>query len=279
MATVPRRDTASLDARDPEFIRKALPFLQPLFERYHQLEVTGFEHVPTGPALVVGNHNGGIMSPDMFGLMVAFWRERGADEPAYGLMHDLPGRIPVLGATMARLGAVAAGHEVGQRLLARGAKVLVYPGGDLDAFKPWTRRHEVVFGERKGFIRLALRARVPIVPVVSVGAHEAWHVLTDGVDIARRLGLKELLRIEAVPIALALPWGLLVGPMGYWPLPVRIRIRVLPPIAWPELGEDAADDDAVVSRCRAEVLGAMQGALDELVAQGGFGRRWPKARR
>ena len=267
--------TNGLDARDPAFILRVLPVLEPFFERYHELEVTGLEHIPSGPALAVGNHNGGVMTPDMFGLMVAFWRARGVQEPAYGLMHDLVTKVPGVSEVMARFGAVAANHDNGLRLLARGAKVLVYPGGDLDAFKPWEHRHRIVFGERKGFVRLALRARVPIVPVVSVGAHEAFHVLTDGVELARRSGLKALLRLEAVPIALGLPFGLVVGPMAYWPLPVRIRIRVLPPLAWPELGEDAADDAAIVARCRAEVMGAMQQAMDALVAEGGFGRRWP----
>ena len=69
----------------------------------------------------------------------------------------------------------------------RGARVLVFPGGDLDALKPWSRRNEVVFGERAGFIRVALRARAPIVPVVSAGGHEGFRVLPGGAAIARAL--------------------------------------------------------------------------------------------
>lgn len=279
-ATRPARgangSSRSLDARDPTLIRSILPLLAPWFESYHELEVRGLDQIPAGPSLVVGNHNGGMMAPDMFGLMIAYWRERGVDEPTYGLAHDLVFKLPVIGQLMARLGAVPAHPENALRLLARGAKVLVYPGGDIDAFKTWHRRHEVVFGERKGFVRLALRARVPIVPVVGVGAHEAFHVLTDGVDLARRSGLKQLFRMEALPVAVGLPWGLLIGPVGYWPFPVRMKLRILPPIAWPELGVDAAEDDAVVTRCRDDVLGVMQAAMDELVAQGGFGRIWPR---
>lgn len=269
-------DPAVLDARDPEYIRSMLPVLEPLFQHYHQTEVHGLDRLAPGPALVVGNHNGGIMAPDMFALMVAYWRARGTDEPTYGLAHDVVFRLPGIGKVMARLGAVPAHPENARRLLARGAKVLVYPGGDLDAFKASDRRHEIVFGERKGFIRLALRAGVPIVPVVSVGAHEGFHVLTDGVELARRSGLKALLRIEVLPIALGLPWGLIVGPMGYLPLPVRMKLRVLDPISWPELDAAAADDDDVVERCREKVRAIMQAAMNEMVAEGGFGRRWPR---
>jgi 1-acyl-sn-glycerol-3-phosphate acyltransferase len=261
------------ERRDADTIQKTLPIFELLFRRYHHATVDGLEHVPDGPALAVGNHNGGIMSPDMFALMAAWWRHFGVDSPAYGLMHDLPFRLPVVGELMPRLGAVHARPANAVELLRRGAKVLVYPGGDIDAFRPWHRRHEVVFGERTGFIRVALRAGAPIVPVVSAGAHESFRILTDGREIVRRLGLKKLARVEVLPIILCLPWGVTVGTGFYWPLPVRIRIRVLAPIRWPELGPEAADDDAIVWRCREQVRAAMQTALDELTREGGLGLR------
>jgi 1-acyl-sn-glycerol-3-phosphate acyltransferase len=205
--------------------------------------------------------------------MVAWWRHFGIDAPAYGLMHDLPFRIPVIGDALARCGAVHARPANAVSLLGRGHKVLVYPGGDLDAFRPASKRTEIVFGERRGFIRVALRARVPIVPIVSVGAHDGFHVLSDGREMVRRLGFKQHSRIEAFPVALCLPWGLSFGPAPYLPWPVRIRIRVLPPLAWPELPPEAADDDALVAACRNEVLAAMQTALTALAAEGGHGRR------
>ncbi len=261
--------------RDPEFIRANLERIAFWFDHYHRVSVEGLEHIPEGPALVVGNHNGGAMAPDMFALMVAWWRRFGTDARAYGLMHDLPFRIPVLGRTMERLGAVHARPDNAVELLRRGAKVLVYPGGDLDAFRPWTRRNQVVFGERTGFVRVALRTQVPIVPVVSAGGHDVFRVLTDGRSIVRRLGLKRIARVEVFPISLCLPWGITFGPMFYWPLPVRMRLRVLPPMRWTSLTPDAADDDGVVRRCRDEVRQAMQNALDGL-AGGGVGLRVPR---
>ena len=100
--------------------------------------------------------------------------------------------------------------------------------------------------------------------MVSDGAHSAFRVLTDGRALVHLLGLKRLTRIEVLPVTLCLPWGLMVGPMPYLPIPVRIRIRVLPPIRWPHLGASAADDDGVVWRCREEVRTAMQDALEAL---------------
>jgi 1-acyl-sn-glycerol-3-phosphate acyltransferase len=273
------RGTAALERRDPEYIRATLPTFAAFCERYHTLSVTGWEHLPDGPALIVGNHNGGTMAPDMFALMTAYWRRFDAASEAYGLMHDLMFRLPVVGDTMAKLGAVPARPENAVALLARGARVLVYPGGDLDAFKPSARRHEIIFGKRLGFIRIALRTGVPIVPVVSVGAHEGFHVLTDGAEFARRSGWKALTRVEVFPVILALPFGVAVGPVAaYVPLPVHMKLRVLDEIRWPDLPPEAAADDDVVRRCQAQVRDAMQRALDEMVAEGGFGRRLPWSR-
>jgi 1-acyl-sn-glycerol-3-phosphate acyltransferase len=259
--------------RDPDFIARYHGLMAAVFERYHDVRIDGWQHVPEAAALCVANHNGGIMSPDMVALMLAWWRRFGPQAPTYGLAHDVPFLIPVVGDVLWKVGAVPAHPEHALELLARDAKVLVYPGGDLDAFRPHARRHEVVFGERSGFVRIALRAGSPIVPIVGVGAHEGFRVLSDGTSLVRLLGLERLTRIEVLPLLLAAPWGLVVGPMPYIPLPLKMRLRILPAMSWPELGPSAADDDAVVWRCREEVRGAMQRGLDALVREGDFGPR------
>jgi 1-acyl-sn-glycerol-3-phosphate acyltransferase len=259
--------------RDPAFIRDELERLAWYTERYHHSEVTGLEHIPDGAALAVGSHNGGVACPDMFALMLAFWRHFGVESPAFGLMHDLVFHVPIIGGYLSRLGAVPARPENALAGLARGARVLVYPGGDIDAYKPFARRHEIRFGERRGFIRIALKARVPIVPIVSAGAHETFIVLDDGVETSRRLGIKRLTRLEVIPLIAGLPWGLFVGPAPFLPLPVSVKVRALPPIAWPDLPAGAADDRDTVERCFEEVRARMQDALDDLVREGGFGLR------
>lgn len=262
-----------LTERDTAFLRENLRWFSAVFNRYHDVCIAGLECLPPGRALVVGNHNGGTSTPDMFALMIAYWERYGVESPAYGLAHDLVFRVPLLGALLRRAGALPAGHRSALAALAADAKVLVYPGGDLDAYKPSSRRHEVIFGGRKGFIRLALRAGAPIVPVVSVGAHESFHVITDGSGFARASGWKRLTRMEVIPVIVGLPWGLWVGPIPHLPPPLKMRVRVLDPISWPELDASAADDDAVVTRCYEQVRATMQSALDELVREGDFGRR------
>jgi 1-acyl-sn-glycerol-3-phosphate acyltransferase len=261
-----------LARRDPEFIRAEMELLGSFTDAWYSPDVIDFDKLPDGPSLVVGTHNGGIMAPDMFVTMVAFWRRFGVERPAYGLAHDMPLKAPVVGRFIAKLGAVPAHRDNARALLARGATVLVYPGGDIDAFKPFAARHRVEFGERLGFVRTALEAGVPIVPVVSVGAHETFYVVTDGRELARRIGLKRFTRIEVLPLTLCLPWGLWVGPyLMHLPAPSRIRVRMLDPIRF----APGPVDEARLREVRDSVRSTMQRALDDLVAEGGFG---PSAR-
>src|SRR3954462_15596260 len=85
------------DERDPAFIERARPLLE-TYVRWFRPEVRGFEHLPTaGPFLVVGNHSGGATPPDIPVLMTAWWRERGVDEPVYGMFHSAFLSIPGVG--------------------------------------------------------------------------------------------------------------------------------------------------------------------------------------
>jgi 1-acyl-sn-glycerol-3-phosphate acyltransferase len=259
-----------LERREPQFIRDELPLFERYFEAWHKAEVMGLEHLPPGASLVVGNHNGGTLAPDMFALMAAYWRRFGVYRPAYGLAHDLVFTVPGVRQWMSKLGAVPARPEFALELLRRGSVVLVFPGGDVDAYKSWSDRHLVKFGGRCGFIRVALRAQVPIVPAVAIGAHESTVVLSDGKNLAEKLGAKRV-RLDVMPVSLGFPWGLIVGPVNpFVPFPTRIRIRLLPAI---DLGlpPSAADDDALVRDLAERVRETMQHALDELVTEGGFG--------
>ncbi|MBW2162622.1 MAG: hypothetical protein JRH14_22135 [Deltaproteobacteria bacterium] len=144
---------------------------------------------------------------------------------------------------------------------------MVYPGGDLDAFRPSRDRGRVVFGPRRGYVRLALREGVPIIPVVSAGSHDVWWVVSDGRWLSRLLRTHRFLRTDVLPITVSVPWGLTVGAPPFLPLPVRIFIDVLEPIYFERSGPEAADDASYVEECHQRVLDAMQLALDQLMQE------------
>ena len=185
--------------------------------------------------LYVANHNGGIAGPDLACTLGTLWEARGPEAPLYALAHDFVMRqFQQVGAVIQRFGALRAKPENALSALRAGAQVLVYPGGDLDAYRHTRRRDEVVLGTRTGFVRVAQAAGVPIVPIVAHGAHRSAYIFTEGEAIARRLALKRWARLERFPIALALPWGVALGPwLPYLPLPFPVRLRALPPIEAP----------------------------------------------
>ncbi len=259
---------AELDKRDPEFIRYQLPGMWLFSTMYFRAEVTGFDRVPEGPVLFVGNHSGGNMTPDSMVFMLAFNTYFGVERPVYALAHSLVTSWPVLGRLAKRWGIITAGPKAARAALERGASVLVYPGGDVDTHRPWTARHEIRFDGRKGFLRIARDAGVPIVPVVSVGGQDTYLPLTDGRRVAELLRLDKIARLKVLPISLALPWGLNVGDfLGHVPLPAKITIETLPPIRLREEFGDDPDVDEVYDH----VMRLMQETLDALAAE----RRFP----
>jgi len=226
--------------------------------RYHRLEVTGDLTTPTEPTLFVANHGfGGIVDLNVIAVMAAF-EELNLDRSVTILTHQLAWTLRV-GALLEPLGARPASRATALQALSEGDHVLVFPGGDLDAFKSHADRNRIVFGGRAGFARLAVDAGAPIQPVVTAGAGDTLFVLSDGRSLARALGLDRLVRLKALPVSVSVPWGLNVGVVGllpYLPLPALMRTRILSPIR--ASSEEAAESLA------AQVADAMQGALDDL---------------
>lgn len=255
-----RYDVDSLDNRDLALMERVANRLQPLLWGWFRPTIHGLDRIPKGPALYVGNHNAGMLTPDSWVFGVAAMRAGGADAAPYGLMHEVAIAVPPIQHLAVPVGAIRACPENGLRVLQAGHKVLVYPGGDLDAMRAWRDRKRVIFGPRRGYIRLALRAGVPIVPVVAAGAHETYRVLDDGRWIASLIGGR--FRLKRWPIALSLPWGITAGPTPpHIPWRSRIVMEILPPVRFERVGDEAADDDAWVDACHETVHGLMQSAL------------------
>ena len=122
---------------------------------------------------------------------------------------------------------------------------------------------------RKGFVRLALRCGVPVIPVVSHGAQHAVFVLSRGDRVARRLHLANSpLRVNVLPVVFAPPFGLALAPSPYPPpMPAAVTVQFLPALDWSALGAEAAEDPTVVDACYAETVATMQAALDRLNAE------------
>lgn len=252
--------------RDVTFLRRLLRGME-LMSRYFDAEVRGLEQVPRkGPVLLVGNHSGGILTPDTTAFFAAWYRERGLDSPLIGLALDAAFGIPAFRDLMRKIGEVPASRENAARALDAGLPVLVYPGGDHEVFRPWSERNRIDFGGRKGFIELALRKQVPVVPVVGHGGHASTIILTRGEWIGRLLELGRI-RMTSFPLALQIPWGLSVAALPGFPLPAKITMQVCPPMPWKSYGPEAADDPALVRRLYREITDLMQATINRLAVE------------
>jgi len=262
----------SLDERDPAYIAKVLPFLKLAMKGYFRSEVRDIDRVPEGGALMVGNHSGGLLAMDVPIIAVAFAETFGAERPLYCLAHDLL-FTGAAGPLFRKFGFVPADRASAGEVLASGAVTIVFPGGDYDTFRPTLTANVIDFAGRTGYVRTALEAGVPIVPVVSIGGQEAQFHLTRGQWLGRLSPLRKVMRTDLLPLTFGFPFGLMPAGAGNVPLPTKIVTQVLDPIdpaaIAAELGADSGAD--VVAHVDELVRSRMQEALDGLARE----RRFP----
>jgi 1-acyl-sn-glycerol-3-phosphate acyltransferase len=251
---------------DPEFTKRLVEAATPLARRWFRFEVHGLESLPAnGGALVVSNHSGGMLTPDVLIYAAAFYGKFGYNRPLYTLGHDGMFAGPV-GEFLTRLGVIRAGKDNAVSALRSGGVVLVFPGGIYDAYRPTLGRNVVDFNGRTGYVRSALQAGVPIVPAVSIGGQESQLFLTRGTWLAKRFGLSRF-RSDILPVTLGFPFGLSVIMPPNMPLPTKIVAEVLQPIDV----NNQTDNQTDVADVDAHVRALMQTALDRLARQ----RRFP----
>ena len=272
----------SLDQRNPTVIQSLMPLWGWLYRYYFRVQTSGWQHIPPhSKVLLVGSHNGGLAVPDMVMMMYDWFRQFGFERSIYGLLHPTIWKgFPMVANFVAQLGAVMAHPKMAIAALRQGASVLVYPGGAKDVFRPHCLRHKICLGGNQAFIKLALGENVPIVPLISYGAHDTLIILADFYQQVQQLhewGMPWLLDIdpEVFPIYLGLPWGLAIGPLPNIPLPVQIHTRVCPPIIFEPYGRESVCDASERSRskgyrdyvdtCYNIVCETMQQELDDLV--------------
>src|SRR5690606_20355947 len=91
--------------------------------------------------------------------------------PVYGLADHMFRDLPLVGTLWSRMGGVVAHPDNAYRLLHdQGQLVLTFPEGIKGAGKHISRRYQLRRFGRGGFVEIAMRAGVPIVPIAVVGA-------------------------------------------------------------------------------------------------------------
>jgi len=261
----------STDNFDYRLVRLALEPVRSIARKYFRADVQGIERVPEGRAMIVGNHNAGITFLEPFMMGAEWYRHHGEDEPLYFLAHDAMVGIPVLRNMLLKFGCVRASMDNSKKLFEEGRKLVVFPGGNHEAFRKYADRYHIDFGGHKGFARLAVETDVPIVPMVFIGGHETFFVLTRGERLGRLFRSEQILRSRSFPIALALPWGVMVGPFFHFPLPAKSTIEFGKPFKPSEIMRRNAAKEKRVDAVYDETVRRLQSMMDVQAAR----RRFP----
>jgi 1-acyl-sn-glycerol-3-phosphate acyltransferase len=239
----------------PATVRKTILPILLLYRYWFRVETSGIERVPPGGVLLVANHAGQL---PFDATMVSAAMLLEADPPRIlrGMAEYWVSELPFVSEIAARGGAVAGTPETCREMLEAGEAVLVFPEGVRGMNKLYKDRYKLQrFGT--GFVRLALEAQVPIVPIAVVGSEEQQPGLANWRGLGRALGM------PAFPVTPTFPW---LGPLGLLPLPVKYRIHFGDPLRFEG---SASDDDAVID----EKVGRVREAIEALFARGLAERR------
>lgn len=208
----------------------------PVYRTWFRAEWQGLEKIPLhGGALLIANHAGAIPA-DAPVIMHGIEEELG--RPVYGLADYLFRSIPLVGTAWARGGGVPAHPDNAYRLLRDQQQlVLVFPEGTKGTGKPFSERYRLRRFGRGGFVEIAMRAGVPVVPITVVGSEEVMPIVAKSPRLAKALG------IPYVPITANM---LLLGPLGLLGyFPAKLKLRVLDPVLF-----DVAPDQERYPRSR-----------------------------
>jgi 1-acyl-sn-glycerol-3-phosphate acyltransferase len=269
-----RASRYGVEAPSERMMRLQMPVWNLLMDRYFRLETEGWQRLPDPPCLLVGVHSGGSLTMDAWTLVAAWYRRFGRARPLHGTAHDVLMATPGLGDYFRAVGVLPASRRSVSEALAAGHDVVVWPGGEQDAMRSWRRRDRAVLAGRKGFVKQAIRSRVPLVPVATVGGHDTCFIVSEGRFLAdaldRLFGLKSRLRGATLPIMLGFPFGLTIETVPtHLPLPAKIRTELLDPI---ELDSDPAraQEGDYVDAAYRRVETAIQAGMDRLAARRSF---------
>jgi 1-acyl-sn-glycerol-3-phosphate acyltransferase len=260
----------TLDGPDYDFMRRQQYFWNPLVDYWFRMEMEGWENIPSAPVLLVGVHSGAPFVWDAWTVGIQWWRRFGDARPLHGTAHDALMAAPLIGKYFRKMGVLPAAPDSIAGALAAGHDVALWPGGEIDSLRPWTERDKAVLAGRTGFVKMAIRAGVPIVPIATVGGPDSMPVLTRGRGLAKALKIDKVARLKILPISLSVPWGINLAMLPEIPLPTKIRTSFQEPIEVDTDPDRAGDDDYVQAKYD-EVQASIQSGMEKLARH----RRFP----
>ncbi len=198
----------------PETMQRLAPYIYWLYKSYFRVETTGLDQLPKGKAIFIGNHGGQIPIDAMMAGLAVFL-ESEPPRVVRAMVERWVPTVPFISGMFTRIGAIIGDPENCRDLLDHGQSVMVFPEGVRGSGKLFKDRYQLQrFGT--GFMRLALEAKAPIIPVAIIGTEETYPGLYN---------FKALAKIFHAPYFPVTPFFPLLGPLGMIPLPTKVTIR------------------------------------------------------
>jgi 1-acyl-sn-glycerol-3-phosphate acyltransferase len=243
---------------DPEVLDLFRPFFRFLYDKYWRVETTGLENIPDeGRTLLVVNHSGQLpWDGSMVATAVMNYH------PSQRLVRTLYATwfptLPFFSEFLTKMGQVLANEENGVRLLEQDELIAVFPEGYKGVGKLFKERYRLARFGRGGFVRMALRAQAPLIPVSVVGAEETYISLAKSPTVAKMIGFPYF------PISPTFPW---FGLLGFVPLPTKWYIDFGEPFPMDGYGPDAANNVMLVSQLTDQVRNIIQNMIYTRLAE------------
>jgi len=241
---------------DPVVHEMAWHLVNGLYFDYFRVEVEGIEHVPEeGAAMLVANHGGAALPYDGAMLSLAVLNEMERPRRLRITGTEIFNMLPWLSHIYRKVGAAYAARDDATQLLERGALLGVFPEGERGFMKPVWQAYQVQRFGRGGFVELAEQTGTPVIPVAIVGAEEVHPALTVSARLAQLVRFVfPQQRVEEIAVFL-----------NPFPLPIRWRIRFLPPVL-PDDPGSVPDPLAMLERSE-DIRRRVQEALDDMLAK------------
>ena len=254
----PRLSDVDEWGRSERIRRLARQLYDPIYRSWFRVEWEGLEKIPTeGGALLIANH-AGALPQDAPVIMHGIEKELG--RPVYGMADYFFRTVPVVGTLWSRGGGVVANPHNAYRLLReQGQLALVFPEGSKGPSKRYDQRYQLRRFGRGGFVEIAMRAGVPIVPIAVVGSEEVMPILF------RLPTLSRLLRLPYFPVTANM---VAMGPLGIVvPLPAKFKLRVMDPVTFKEPPDQLRYSRAAVMGAAERIRADLQQTVYDMLSE------------
>jgi 1-acyl-sn-glycerol-3-phosphate acyltransferase len=229
----------------PAAVKKTIGVYAWLYRSYWRVDAYDIDNVPAGRGLLIGNHSSQLAYD---GMMVAIAMMLDADPPraVKTMIEKFFQHQPFVNVMMARSGQLTGLPENCERLLDEDHLIMVFPEGARGGGKTVWERYELKrFG--RGFMRLALKTKAPIIPFGFIGGEETCPSLVDLKPVAKLMGMPY---VPITPTILPLP------------LPAKCSVYFGEPIYFEGTGsEEDADIIDKVEIVRQRVAGLVERGL------------------